>query len=146
MTFLNLFSSLPKSLNTMTSNLIDRESIFHFEKLKVYQKSLDFVDWTYRLIKSFPIEENYRLSSQFIRASHSVALNIAEGSAGTSQEFQYFLRISLRSLRECVFCIEIASRQKYLNEQETNHSREMAAEISKMIIGLMKSIDLKNNK
>ncbi|TQD33835.1 four helix bundle protein [Haloflavibacter putidus] len=49
---------------------------FKFEELKVYQKSLDFVDLIYAQVKTFPKSERYNLSSQFRRASTSIPLNI----------------------------------------------------------------------
>lgn len=65
---------------------------FKFEDLKVYQKSLDFVDTVYNTTKQFPSEENYRLTSQFIRAATSISLNIAEGSGDTNPQFRRFLK------------------------------------------------------
>lgn len=129
----------------MNKKTVIDDSVFQFENLTVYQKSLEFVDWTYLIIKTFPLEENYRLSSQFIRAAHSVVLNIAEGSAGTKQEFSYFLRISLRSVRECLVCAEIAFRQKYIDMSKLSETRLKAVEISKMLNGLIKSIKNKKN-
>ncbi|WP_299217673.1 four helix bundle protein [uncultured Dokdonia sp.] len=51
------------------------EVTFNFEKLSVYQKSLDFVDQVYLLVKDFPKEELYGLSSQYKRAALSISLN-----------------------------------------------------------------------
>ena len=50
-----------------------------FEDLMVWQKAHLFVLAVYRLTKTFPKEETYGLSSQFRRASISIAANIAEG-------------------------------------------------------------------
>lgn len=57
---------------------------FKFEDLQVYQKALDFVDIAYNITKKFPEIERYGLTSQFIRAAVSIALNIAEGSGDTN--------------------------------------------------------------
>lgn len=59
--------------------------LFKFEELKVYQKSLDFIDVVYQVTIPFPQEERYGLTSQFRRASTSIALNIAEGSGSTDR-------------------------------------------------------------
>jgi len=114
--------------------------IFNFENLLVYKRSLDFIDEVYLLSKNFPKLEEYRLSNQLIRASHSIALNIAEGSAGSNAEFIYFLRVARRSTMECIVCLSIAKRQNYISTVIQNKMRGDAAEISKMIIGLVKSI------
>ncbi|MCP4263979.1 MAG: four helix bundle protein [Candidatus Brocadiaceae bacterium] len=38
---------------------------FDFEDLKVYQKSLDYVDIVYEITKKFPKEEMFSLTNQF---------------------------------------------------------------------------------
>ena len=42
---------------------------FNFEKLKTYQKALNFVDLVYDITKSFPKHEMYGLTSQYKRAA-----------------------------------------------------------------------------
>ncbi len=74
----------------------DNDLKFNFEELLVYQKSLNFIDYAYDIKRKFPKEETFRLTSQFIRAANSIALNIADGSGGTKAEFHNFLRISKR--------------------------------------------------
>lgn len=116
---------------------------FDFERLTVYQKALDFVDTVYRITQSFPSEERFGLTDQFRRASVSVPLNIAEGSAGSTAEFKQFLKIAKRSTRECVAIVEIARRREYITDQEKMELREGAAELSKMLYGLSRSLDRK---
>ncbi len=113
---------------------------FDFENLNVYQKALDFVDKVYMTLNKFPKHEIFDLCSQFRRAATSICLNIAEGSAGTKSEFRRFLRISLRSVRECVAITEIASRQNYITKDDKRGLRKGCAEIAKMLAGLLKSI------
>lgn len=57
---------------------------FKFEKLKVWQKSLDLTALVHDVSLKFPKDELYILISQIKRAADSVALNIAEGSTGQS--------------------------------------------------------------
>ncbi|WP_438988788.1 four helix bundle protein [Polaribacter sp.] len=114
---------------------------FKFEDLKVYQKSLDFVDIVYNTTKQFPSEENYRLTSQFIRAATSISLNIAEGSGDTNPQFSRFLKISLGSIKECVVCVTIANNQNFITENESLILREKLAELSKMITALLKYLN-----
>lgn len=114
-----------------------------FEELKVYQKSLILIDRIYAETKEFPKEEVYGLTSQFRRAAISIALNIAEGSGSSNPEFRRYLQISLNSVKECVVCVEIAQRQKYLQLEEYNHYRKDLAELSKMITSLMKYLTRK---
>lgn len=63
---------------------------FKFEDLKVYQKAMDFGELVHhqtKTFRTFPKEERFELTSQFKRTSDSIALNIAEGSAGTDNNF-----------------------------------------------------------
>jgi four helix bundle protein len=117
--------------------------MFDFEKLKVYQKALDHTDFVYEMVKKFPYEEKGNLTDQYRRASVSVSLNIAEGSAGTKKEFHNFLRITKRSLRECLVCNTIAFRRKYIDEKENQLSRSQISEMSKMCTGLQKYLSKK---
>lgn len=96
---------------------------FSFEDLKVYQKSIDFINLAYTITSGFPKEENYRLSSQFIRAANSIALNIAEGSGDTDPQFIRFLKIALGSMKEYVVCATIAKNQNFINEKEYQNMR-----------------------
>ena len=52
---------------------------FLFEKLTVYQKSLDFAESVSRLAEDFP-KGAYFLSDQLNRAAFSIPANIAEGN------------------------------------------------------------------
>lgn len=92
---------------------------FKFEKLIIWQKSMDLGEEMNKLASSFPKIEIYNLSSQLRRASDSIALNISEGSILQSNaEFRNFLGYSIRSLAEVVTCLYKANRRNYLQEIE----------------------------
>ena len=116
------------------------EEFFEFEKLRIYQKALEFIEKVYLIAKLFPKEERFGLIDQFRRAAVSIALNIAEGSGGTKTEFKHFLIIARRSIRECVAIIEVAFRQGYLSSEQKQELRSDCADMSRMIAGLLKSI------
>ncbi len=94
----------------------------------------------YGFTKDFPKEEIFSLTDQFRRASISICLNIAEGSGGTKTEFNRFLKIARRSVRECVAITEISFRQKFIGERPKRQSRSFCLELSKMINGLIRSL------
>jgi four helix bundle protein len=119
---------------------MEKFEVFGFEKLLVYQKALDYVDLVYSLTCKFPKDEIFGLTSQFKRAANSIALNIGEGSGGTKNEFANFIRISYRSMEECVVCTTLAHRRKFINEKQLTESRAKLLEIAKMLSGLRKSI------
>jgi len=87
----------------------------HFEGLKVYQKALEYVDFVYKTTNRFPKPETFSLTDQFRRASVSICLNIAEGSGGSKAEFNQFLKIARRSVRECIAITEISYKQEFIN-------------------------------
>jgi four helix bundle protein len=104
---------------------------FSFEDLNVYQKALDFIDNAYDICKRFPKEETYRLSSQFIRAATSIALNIAEGSGDTDAQFNRFVQIAIGSVKECAVCVTISKRQEYITNNEEIALKSQLVELSK---------------
>lgn len=111
---------------------------FKFEELNVYQLSLDIIDNVYDLTLKFPKDEMYGLTSQFRRASLSIALNIAEGSGSTDKNFNRYLGIASDTLKECIVCLTVAYRRKYISEEENEQFRESFLVIAKMITNLKK--------
>ena len=115
---------------------------FKFEKLIVWQKSLELSVLIRDIVTKFPKEETNVLPSQIKRAADSVSLNIAEGSTGQSNpEFKRFLAIALRSSVEVVGCIYIAKRVKIISEEDFNHVYKSCEEILVMIKALQKSLN-----
>jgi len=94
---------------------------FKFEKLTIWQKAMDLGENINQLIKKFPDQEKFNLSSQILRAGDSIALNISEGSIGQSNpEFKKFMGYSIRSLAEVVTCLHKAKRRQYIFDTEFN--------------------------
>ena len=122
------------------------EDRFDFENLKVYQKSLEYIDFVYEITKDFPKDEIFSLTNQFRRASVSICLNIAEGSGGSKAEFNQFLKISRRSVRESVAVTEISFRRNFISTEGKKRSREFCVELSRMLSGLMKSLKNKDSE
>ncbi len=52
---------------------------FKFEKLEVWQMSLDYIDLIYEIAEELPRSEEYNLKSQIRRAATSVALEHCRG-------------------------------------------------------------------
>ncbi len=90
---------------------------FKFERLKVWEKAVDLSKEISDLVKTFPKDELYVLSSQIKRASDSISLNIAEGSTGQSNlEFKKFLGYALRSAIEVVGCLYLAKKRNLVSQ------------------------------
>lgn len=113
---------------------------FDFEKLRVYQAALEYIDFVFAVTNAILKPGTFSLTDHFRRASVSICLNIAEGSGATKPEFARFLKISRRSIRECVAVTEILYRQKLINLEARSQSRNFCSDLSKMINGLMKSV------
>jgi four helix bundle protein len=62
-----------------------------FHQLEIWNRAMDYTVKIYEFTTSLPAEEKYNLASQLRRAAASVPLNIAEGSASsTNTEFSRF--------------------------------------------------------
>lgn len=114
---------------------------FKFEKLEVWQKSIELSFHIHELTRDFPREELYILTSQIKRAADSIALNIAEGSTGqTNAEFKQFIGYAIRSAIEVVSCLYIGKRRKLIKEINFNELYSGTESIVRMLQGLRNSI------
>ena len=118
---------------------------FKFEDLLFYQKAMQFGKITNSQVKEFPKEERFELSSQFKRASDSIALNIAEGSGGTDKQFYNYLGNAWHSAHECVSCSSKAFLRNYISADANEINREFLAELTKMISSLRNIISKRIN-
>ena len=115
--------------------------MFNFEKLEVWQKSIDFADFVYRVTKAFPNDERFGLTNQMRRAAVSITSNIAEGTSRHSREdYARFLEIATGSILEVVSQSFIAQRQNYLPENDRQTLYAAAEEQSRMLSGLGRSL------
>ncbi len=110
---------------------------FLFEKLKVYQKSVDFADSVISSTENFP-KGYYFLRDQLNRASTSIAANIAEGNGRfTKADRKYFFGIARGSVHECLPFLEIANRKNLVSNEMHASLKSSLEEISKMLTGLI---------
>src|SRR5438876_11318297 len=86
-----------------------------YEKLHAWRECHELALAVYRVTKKFPDDELYGLTSQTRRAAFSAAVNIVEGAARKGvKEFQRFLSISLASLAELEYAVEVANALGYV--------------------------------
>lgn len=112
-----------------------------YRKLKVWNRSMDFIARVYDVTKAFPSHELYSLTTQIRRAAISIALNIAEGAtSGYDSEFSRFINLAIRSTNEVATGFEIAKRLKYCSHEEANAQITESDEIASMLQGLGKSL------
>ena len=107
---------------------------FGFEKLEVWQKSIDFCQLLYSVSQEFPKEEIYGLSCQIKRAVISISSNIAEGSVKNSLKDQArFSEIAYGSLMEVINQLILAKNLGYLSNEIYTKCRNEAEILSRLI-------------
>ncbi|MBU0484681.1 MAG: four helix bundle protein [Proteobacteria bacterium] len=110
-------------------------------KLNVWQRAMAFVKDIYQVTARFPEEEKFGLVSQMRRAAISIPSNIAEGAArNTHREFVHFLHIAQGSISELETQLIISKDLGLISEESCQKIIAELDEISKMVVGLQKSL------
>lgn len=106
-----------------------------YKDLLIWQKGIDIVTDLYQLVKNFPKEELYALSSQLKRAAVSIPSNIAEGyGRNSTQSYIHFVSISRGSLFELETQLLVAQKLKFFkNEILFSNIMNQITEETKMI-------------
>lgn len=115
--------------------------MFSFEKLNVYQESLNLVSQIYSLTDSWPKNEMFGLIGQLRRAAVSISLNIAEGSGRTKKDFRHFLDMSRSSCQECIALLEIAKRRDLVSKDSFDIFYSRLTKLAMQISALKRSIN-----
>jgi four helix bundle protein len=107
----------------------------------VWQKSVDLTIEVYRLIREFPREEIYGLTSQLRRAAVSVASNIAEGYARrTTRELVQFVAVAEGSLAEVQTQLIIGGRLGYLHDGDAAEAHQLVIECQRMLNAMQSTL------
>ncbi len=110
--------------------------MLHFEKLVVWQKSIDYAKLLVLLADTLPSKYQYSFSDQLRRAALSIPSNIAEGAGRTSKKDRnHFYAIAKGSVYETVNILKLLES---LGIGTYQHMYEKAEEIVKMLYGLSK--------
>ena len=116
------------------------------KNLEAWKLSFEFVKEIYKVTALFPSEEKFGLVSQLRRAAVSVPTNIAEGAARRSKkEFIQFLYIAEGSISELDTLVELSAELDFLTKETSNILFIFLEDISKRIIGLIKSLESRLN-
>jgi len=112
-----------------------------FRDLEIWKLSHQLVLDIYKTSETFPKKEEYRLTSQLLRAASSVPTNIAEGMGRyTKKEFVNFLVIARGSVEECKYLILLSKDLSYISSvlyEELNNKYDL---LGKKINALINSI------
>ena len=109
--------------------------------LRAFQLADELVIDLYRSTRTFPRDEMFGLTSQLRRAAVSIASNIVEGCARSSQaDFVRFLDTAFASAREVEYQLSVAARLEYLPPDAAQPLNDKIVETSKVIYGLRRSL------
>jgi four helix bundle protein len=113
--------------------------IQRFEEIVAWQRGQDLAIEIYSIFNSV---RDFGFKDQICRAAVSVSNNIAEGFDRKSRaDFSRFLYIALSSCSEVKSMLYLAHRLNYINDQEREQLMEKSAETSRIINGLIKSLN-----
>ena len=123
-------------------NLIGEDDfVFPFEKIEVWQLSVDLADYIFGLLESFPPNRHFRTIGQMEAAVSGISQNIAEGKGRQyNKEFIQFLYIALGCLFEVLTLTEIFKRRKLFKENEAIEIRDKAKIIYRKTSALIRSL------
>ena len=108
---------------------------FKFERLIIWQISMNYGEEINLLSRKFPAEEKFNLVSQICLAADSISLHISEGAIlQCNEECEKFLGYSIRSLAETVTCLHKAKRRNYINNEMFEKMHLEAFNLMNMII------------
>ena len=116
---------------------------FNFLDWPVYKDAQELVSFSLKIVKKLPKEHRFELSSQLIRSSSSVVLNIAEGSGKSSRkDFSHFIDIALGSLYETLANMDILRIRinQLVNDADFELAKEKTANIARQLGGFKKKL------
>ena len=112
-----------------------------FEDLIVWQKARELTRLVYELTKRSAFSKDFALRDQVRRAAVSVMSNIAEGyERDRDTEFGQFLTIAKGSCGEVRAQLYVAFDQEYIDRAAFTEASEHAAEVSRMLKALNRTV------
>jgi four helix bundle protein len=107
---------------------------FRFKQFRVYQDGKEYGSFCRNIVKNHIWVNDRGLADQIQRALNSILLNIAEGSADSSDaEFARFLSISIRSVYETVAGFDLAEQYGYISSTLNQEIEEKAHNLVKQL-------------
>ena len=111
--------------------------LYPFERLEVWQLSVDLTVNIYEYTARFPTREQYGLSQQVRRAAVSISSNLSEGSGRISKKDQaHFFSMAYSSLMEVLNQLILAHRIGYIEEIDLISIRSSVEVLSRKIASL----------
>ncbi|MBU0470782.1 MAG: four helix bundle protein [Nanoarchaeota archaeon] len=121
----------------------------NYNNIEVYHLAYNLVLDVYKITKEFPSSEEQNITSQVRRASVSIPLNIAEGSAKASnREFVYFLNVAYASAKEVGVLLKLSFDLNYLCEDGYTYLSNRLDEVNAKLFLFLRNVEsrLKTNR
>ena len=111
-----------------------------YRELRVFQQADALVIEIYPLCNDLQRNRHWALANQLSRSSLSVATNIVEGSARSTQaDYLHFLHIALGSASESYYLLSVARRSAGANAEK------LEQDCDALVRGLQRLIDATRN-
>jgi four helix bundle protein len=95
---------------------------------------MDLAAECYRLAKLMPKAEEFRITSQLLRAAASVPANVAEGwMRGTRKDYAHFISIARGSLAELETFLLLSVRTGLIAARETEAAMVIADKLGRQL-------------
>lgn len=115
-------------------------TFFRFEDLRIYNKSLDYINWLQDVTMLFPDNDRAQFVLRFNDSARNIAFFIAEGSARNKSQFIHNLKLAKSAIRECVVFTALSVKQGNITDTQEEDSRRQLMEMTKMIGALISSL------
>jgi four helix bundle protein len=110
-------------------------------KLRAFELADQLAISVYQVTCGFPRAELFGLTAQLRRGAVSVASNIVEGCARSSEaEYLHFLDMACGSAREVEYQIGLAQRLGFLPDPALQELAARSTETAKVLGGLLRSL------
>ena len=117
------------------------EPIFDHEKLDVYRLSIEYVAASYGIAKSLS-GPNRHIRDQWLRASQSIPLNIAEGNGKQNlKDKNRYFQIARGSALECAAVHDILQAFSLIDEEVNRQGKSQLKRIVSMLTRLIQRTD-----
>lgn len=126
---------------TQDDDKAEREvTFFRFEDLRIYHKSLDYINWMYDACMMYPSDDKTQLIEKWSQSARNITFFLAEGSSRNKTQFIYYLKMAKTAIRECLIFTSIAFNAGNLSKDYEEVSRGYLMEMTKMIGALISSL------
>jgi len=116
-------------------------TFFLFEDLRIYHKSIEYVDQVFAMAKQTgndPFTKSF--FDRYLTSANGISMNIAEGSSRNKSQFVYYLKMAKSSVRECVVLSSVALNRNFISKEAYEESKTQLMEMTKMIGALIGSL------